>query len=153
MSRPRIRNKQREEERLLELLETQTGKLQDILSVEKELSRVREEIERYQGRLRVLKDQTTLSTVTLRIDELRGYLPDESPGFRTRIARAWSGSLESLALLGQVLLIGLVALAPWLVILMVLVLFPVLWIRWMLRRRRRRANPATEVVEATVRTP
>lgn len=149
----RIRNKQREEERLLELLEIQTGKLQDVLSVEKELSRVREEVERYQGRLRVLKDQTTLSTITLRIDELRGYLPEESPGFRTRVARAWSGSLESLASFGQNLVIVVVAMAPWLVLLMFLLLIPVLWIRWMLRRRRRRTNPSPEVVEATVRTP
>ena len=148
----RIRNKQREEERLLELLETQTGKLQDILSVEKELSRVREEIQRYEGRLRVLKDQTTLSTSPCGSMNCEGISPtralDSGHG-----SLVWSGSLDSLALLGQGLLIGLVALAPWLVILMVLVLFPVLWIRWMLRRRRRRANPATEVVEATVRNP
>ena len=38
-------------------------------------------------------------------------------------------------------------------LLMFLLLIPVLWIRWMLRRRRRRTNPSPEVVEATVRTP
>ena len=65
----RIRNKQREEERLLEHLADSTGDLEDILTVEKEIARVRTEVEQLQGRLRVLQDQTSLSTVTLRIHD------------------------------------------------------------------------------------
>ena len=60
----RIRNKQQEEERLLKLLAEATGKLEEILAVERELSRVRGEIEQAQGRLRMLKDVTELTTVT-----------------------------------------------------------------------------------------
>ena len=51
----RAANGRRLEERLVELLRTRTGKLQDVLSVERELARVREEIERIEGRLRYLK--------------------------------------------------------------------------------------------------
>src|SRR6185312_12659723 len=40
----RVANARRLEERLIELLRTRTGKLQDVLSVEHELARVREEI-------------------------------------------------------------------------------------------------------------
>ena len=51
----RVANGRRLEERLIELLRTRTGKLQDVLTVERELARVREEIERMEGRLRYLK--------------------------------------------------------------------------------------------------
>src|SRR5262249_42003483 len=61
----RISNKQQEEKRLLKHLADSTGKLEDILNVERELSRVRGEVEQMQGRLRFLADQTTLSTVTI----------------------------------------------------------------------------------------
>jgi len=43
----RVNNAHRLEDRLIALLATRTGKLQDVLSVERELARVREEIERY----------------------------------------------------------------------------------------------------------
>src|SRR5213078_4606789 len=46
----RMGNARRLEVRLIELLATRTGKLKDVLDVEHELARVREEIERYEGR-------------------------------------------------------------------------------------------------------
>ncbi len=53
----RIRNKQEEEKRLLKHLADSTGKLEDILSVERELTRVRGEVEQMQGRLRFLANR------------------------------------------------------------------------------------------------
>ena len=82
----RLRNKRREEQRLVELLDEKSGGLEHVLNVEKELSRVREEIERFQGRLRLLTDLTTLSTVTVTLEELRDYAPPTAPSFGTRIA-------------------------------------------------------------------
>jgi hypothetical protein len=54
----RISNKEKQEARLLELLADATGQLDEVLSVERELARVREEIERMKGRVRV-GDPTT----------------------------------------------------------------------------------------------
>lgn len=68
----RIRNKQKTESRLVTLLEKEAGNLEQVLKVEEKLDRVREEIERMQGRLRVLRDQTSLATVTLNIEQIRG---------------------------------------------------------------------------------
>ncbi len=59
----RVANGRRLEDRLVELLRTRTGRLQDVLSVERELARVREEIERMEGRLRFLKTSAQLSTL------------------------------------------------------------------------------------------
>jgi hypothetical protein len=65
----RVANARRLEERLIELLRTRTGKLQDVLSVERELARVREEIERLEGRLRYLKASAQLSTLSVSLHE------------------------------------------------------------------------------------
>jgi hypothetical protein len=65
----RMGNARRLEARLIELLATRTGKLKDVLDVEKELARVREEIERYEGRLRYLRAHAVLSTLTIYVHE------------------------------------------------------------------------------------
>jgi hypothetical protein len=65
----RVANGHRLEDRLIELLRTRTGKLQDVLSVERELARVREEIERMEGRLRFLKSSAQLSTLSVNLFE------------------------------------------------------------------------------------
>lgn len=65
----RAANGRRLEERLVELLRTRTGKLQDVLTVERELARVREEIERIEGRLRYLQTSAQLSTLSVSLHE------------------------------------------------------------------------------------
>jgi hypothetical protein len=65
----RVANGHRLEERLVELLRTRTGKLQEVLSVERELARVREEIERMEGRMRFLKNSAQLSTLSVNMYE------------------------------------------------------------------------------------
>ena len=65
----RMGNARRLEARLIDLLATRTGKLKDVLEVEHELARVREEIERYEGRLRYLRAHAVLSTLTIYVHE------------------------------------------------------------------------------------
>ena len=129
----RIRNKQQEEERLLKLLAEATGKLEEILAVEKELSRVRGEIEQAQGRLRMLKDVTELTTVTVSVTEIKNYVPEEAPTYLTRVRRAFSASTMTLVSTAQGLSLVAVALVPWLPVPLVLVLI-VLAIRRLRRR-------------------
>ena len=65
----RVVNARRLEARLIELLATRTGKLSDVLTVERELARVREEIERYEGRLRYLQARSAVSTLAVTVHE------------------------------------------------------------------------------------
>src|SRR5256886_17236323 len=65
----RMANARRLETRLIELIATRTGKLKDVLDVEQELAPVREEIERYEGRLRYLQAHAALSTPTICVHE------------------------------------------------------------------------------------
>jgi hypothetical protein len=65
----RVANARRLEARLIQLLATRTGRLSDVLSVERELARVREEIERYEGRLRYLQAHVSVSSLTVVVHE------------------------------------------------------------------------------------
>ena len=65
----RMENARRLERRLIDLLATRTGKLKDVLDVEQSLARVREEIERYEGRVRYLRAHTATSTISVNLHE------------------------------------------------------------------------------------
>src|SRR6266480_1405850 len=57
------------EQRLIDMLKTKTGKVSDLLQVEKELARVREEIEKMQGELKYWDSQVQFATVTISLAE------------------------------------------------------------------------------------
>lgn len=135
----RIANKQVEEKRLIKHLEDSTGKLEDILAVERELSRVRGEVEQMQGRIRYLANLSTLSTVTITATELKDYKPPVSPTFRTQVARAFGGSVESLVDFAKLVVLLLAAAVPWLPV-AALLATPVWWL--VHRRRNRRPDHA-----------
>ena len=65
----RLANARRLEERIQTILATRTGKLEDIIAAERELARIREEIERFEGRLRYLRTHVALSTLTVSVHE------------------------------------------------------------------------------------
>ena len=112
----RLKNKRQLEARILKLLEEKAGELKDIVTVENELARVREEIERIEGRLRFLAGQIELSTVTIHAFEKVDYQPPTAPTFADRVAAAWFDSLLALRELGEGAAIAVVALAPWAVL-------------------------------------
>ena len=72
----RLKNKKIEEARLIQHLEKTTAKLSDILEVEKELSRVRGEVEQMQGRVNMLNNLTSLTTIDISLREVKNYVPD-----------------------------------------------------------------------------
>ena len=135
----RIANKQVEEKRLQELLKKATGKLSEILQVERELSRVRGEIEQLQGRIRVLSNLSSLTTVTLTLNEIKDYVPPAAPSFRTKIARVFGDSLKSLSQFCQGLVLFVAGIVPWLP-LIAMVGFPI----WRMAKRGRIQNRNTE---------
>jgi hypothetical protein len=85
----RLKNAEATRDRLLAILEkAQTVK--DTLEVERELSRVREEIERIKGRLTVLDRQTAFSTITV---NFMPPAPVEARRSRPPTPFAWLDSL------------------------------------------------------------
>src|SRR5438552_479726 len=65
----RLKNARVMEQRLIEMLKTKTGKVSDLLQVEKELGRVREDIEKMQGELKYWDSQVQFATVTISLVE------------------------------------------------------------------------------------
>lgn len=92
----RVTNARHLEQRLIDLLANRPGKLQEILELERELARVREEIERYEGRMRFLKSHASLSSLTIAVHE-PVVLQTGSETARVlsqALDRAWSNFVE-----------------------------------------------------------
>jgi hypothetical protein len=115
----RVANARRLEERLVTLLQTRTGRLEDVLAVERELARVREEIERHEGRLRYLRTRAAVSTLTVRLHEpypVVGDYPGANP-IMGAFHQAWRNFVGFLAFLiaslGILLPLGVVLWGAW----------------------------------------
>ncbi|MEO8578946.1 MAG: DUF4349 domain-containing protein [Gemmatimonadales bacterium] len=115
----RVNNARRLEDRLINLLSNRTGKLDEVLRVERELARVREEIERYEGRLRFLRARVALSTLTITVHEpapILGSNPGENP-IAAALRRAWRNFVALIAAviasLGILIPLALVAAGGW----------------------------------------
>lgn len=130
----RLKNKRVEEARLIALLQKATGKLAEVLTVEKELTRVREETERIEGRLRYLANQTDLATVTVTLNEVKDFVPAGPPTLGTQLARSFSGSLDAMKNVATAFLVFSVALVPWLI--------PLGLIAWGIARLAGRKRPS-----------
>jgi hypothetical protein len=135
----RIATTRRLEERILKLLEQQSANIEETIRVETELSRIRGEVERMEGRLRYLSDRTAMATVTISAREEQNYTPPDSPQFADRISEGFSDSTASLLETGQDLTVGIVTAAPWLMVGAVL-LIPAL----IIVKRRLRATPRSK---------
>ena len=143
----RARNLRAEEERLHNHLNENTRNLEDILRIERELSRVRGDIERIEGRLNVLRDLTSLSTVTLSIEEIQDYtpVPTEEPGYAQQVGRTWGGAIDGVGSFLSSVSLLVVGLTPWLVVIIPGVL--VIWL--ILRKLVKAANkPKTHATPA-----
>ena len=73
----RLKNAERQEQRLLEILD-QASEVEDILNIERELGRIREQIEIYMGQLTYLDNRIEYATITVTLAEpnLPAPLPD-----------------------------------------------------------------------------
>jgi hypothetical protein len=111
----RVTNARRLEERLIQLLANRTGKLEEVLAVERELARVREEIERMDGRLRYLRTRVALSTVSITVHEPPPLLDRPGQNVIGQAAlQAWRNFVRFLAAgiaaLGYLIPLGVIAL-------------------------------------------
>jgi len=71
----RLKNARLMEQRLIEILKTKSKDVADLLEVEKELGRVREEIETMQGELKFMDSQVAFATVTITLAEKNMNVP------------------------------------------------------------------------------
>jgi hypothetical protein len=111
----RVANAHRLEQRLIDLLATRTGKLSDVLEIERELARVRESIERMEGRLRYLKAHVAMSTLSVTVHEKPALVGQGSGSVIGEAFRqAWrnfvsfiAGFIESLGVVVPLVVLGI----------------------------------------------
>ncbi len=130
----RISNARREEQRLVELLSRRTGDLADVLAVEREIARVRLDIERMEAEMRATQQRVDLATVTLTVQEQ--YRADLAIGplpllmrFKNAVVDWFRTAAESLVGASLVVL----QVAPMLLVWRLILVWPV---RWAWRRMR-----------------
>jgi hypothetical protein len=95
----RVANARHMEARLVEMLARRTGRLSEALTVEQELRRVREEIERYDARLKWLERRTALSSLDVSMHEPLPLI-ERQPGpgpLAEAFAEAWARAIGVLA--------------------------------------------------------
>ena len=88
----RIRNARTAEKVLLNLMD-EAATIRDTIRVQNQLERVQENIERMRGRLRVLDDQTSFSTLAVDLVEEGAAPKDDKPEEAGTMARAWDDAV------------------------------------------------------------
>jgi hypothetical protein len=107
----------------------QARSVPDVIAIQQQLQQVQVNIERLQGQLNHLEDQTAMSTIVLELAEAGG---GSAPGV---VGRAWATALSGLQVMAAALIVGVI----WLVPLAAAGALVVLVVRL---ARRQRATPA-----------
>jgi hypothetical protein len=112
----RLANKKRMEERVLKLLEEKTGQIKEVIEVETQLARIREDIETLEGKVRYLSDRVAMTTVTISVRENAAYFPDAPPTFASKAWNTLSQSLAGMQQVGAEIALAVIAISPWLLL-------------------------------------
>jgi hypothetical protein len=113
----RLRNLEAQEERYLEIL-AEAKTTEDVINVERELVRVREQIEVYMGQLKYLDHQISLATLNIQLEEQKTINEIEKPSFikafdAAKVATKNSINMILTAISGLIIAIGyLIPLTP-----------------------------------------
>ena len=113
----RLRSARRLEDRLLRILDERTGQLNEVLSVERELARVRNQAESLDARLRRMENAVTWSTLQVTLHEPSPLISRRPGGVLLRLRLAWAQAVDnlvsfvvvSIALVGFLLPISIIA--------------------------------------------
>lgn len=133
----RVKTKQDEEKALRDILAKSAVKLEDIMTMRRELTRIREEIEVAQGRLNKLSKLSDLTTITVTVQERKDYVPPTTPTFGSRVNETFAESVDALWTILKGIALGIVAVVPWLPLLLI----PLAALYILVRLSRGRSGP------------
>lgn len=111
------------ERRLLELLSQKTAGLSDVVEVEQKLSGVRENIEKTEGRMKFLKDQSAFSTLTVNLYEPSMLQTSSGGGFFYEIEEGFKKGLEGFTEILSSLVTFVIAFSPVIIFLLLFTYF------------------------------
>jgi hypothetical protein len=130
----RLTNARRTEQRLAMVLEQRTGRLSDVLEVEREIARVRGEIEQMDSERKRLTNRIEFATIDLRLEEERhAGFSVSPPSVRTELRNAAVDGVRTAADFMIGLTLGVLRAGP----LVAIWIAALAWPAWALWRRRR----------------
>ncbi len=139
----RLNNQKAQEERLIEILDI-AETLEEVLEVERELHRVRGEIETMTARLNHLKDQVSYATINLTIREETVPTEEISPlafeNLGESIGQAFIGSINFILKALSFMVVAFAALLPVLIILGITAVLIFLLVRKFSKRKKTSAG-------------
>jgi hypothetical protein len=104
----------RAQERVYLRLLDRARSVADVIAVQNQLQQVQSNIERLQGQVDHLEDQSSFSTIVLQLREPGAAGPAAKPA--GRLARAWATAVNGLGVMAAAVLVGVVWLVPVLVL-------------------------------------
>ena len=133
----RLESLEVQEERLLSILE-KADKIEDVITLEQELSRIRYEIESLQGQLRHWDNLVSFSRVSVDVTEVREYtdVTEQPDTLGQRIGDTLRRSFKSLVNFLETVLVVLTAILPYLLLLGVIALIVILIVRAATKKQR-----------------
>lgn len=149
-TRAAVANLEAREQALRKLYEEKIAgsKLSELLEVDRELTSVRAEINVLKGRMQRWDKDAAFATLDVTMHDRRGYVPPASPAFDTQLGRTFHASVSGLLATGKMIVLVVVAVAPWLMVVGVFAL-PV----WLVRRRMRKPDEAPVSVQEAPPAP
>lgn len=145
----RLANQEAQEARLVEILDM-AETVEEVLEVERELYRVRGEIESMSAQLTYLADQVSFSTIYLSLREetipTGTISPNPFHNLGQRIVQAFTGSINVVLSAVSFIVLAFVAMIPVLILLGVIVLLIWLLIRKLKSRKKQRPEGESEAV-------
>lgn len=111
----RLKVLQKEEERMLSFMDDESASIQDLLAIEREIAQVREKRESLQARMNVLQNQVNYAQYNIRLLTSANELTTPQ-GTVSKARNALVNSLNSVLQLFNWLVIGLFAILPYLIL-------------------------------------
>ena len=99
----------RAQERVYLRLLDRARSVTDVIAVQNQLQQVQSNIERLQGQIKHLEDQSSFSTIVLRLTEPGAAGP---PAPKGRLARAWATAVNGLGVMAAAVLVAVIWLIP-----------------------------------------
>ncbi len=115
-----IKNLHAEQESWRDMLKRSSDKVENLIAVKKELDRVTDEIQRKEGKIRLIANLTELTTVDVTLRERQKFTPSKGPDvveaatFSMKAGKTFGESWTALRNFGEALALFAIGLAPWL---------------------------------------
>lgn len=134
------------EAQFLEIMK-RANTVEDALNVQRQLAEVRGEIEKIEGRKRFLENQSSLSTIKIRLQTPAAFTANSS-GFFYRLKEAFGDGLDA----ALSFILGLVSFVIAILPFLIFIVLPIyLVIRYLLKRRHKKKITATEIAQDEIK--